>query len=115
MVRGRRGRRDREMTDIELQEQILAQVRHLRWAASQGYTVPVMDEEPIPRKIIVLLRTKEERDPLEMLHQSYFYETQRKDTEEHVTPSRVYNYKCVPCQKCGECRTYYVYDELLRS
>jgi hypothetical protein len=55
-------------TEQELESEILAQVRHLRWAASQGYTVPITDEEPIVTKARPIYYCWPERDPLRYIH-----------------------------------------------
>jgi hypothetical protein len=35
-------------TELEIEEEILNQVAHLRWAASQGIGIPISDTEDIP-------------------------------------------------------------------
>jgi hypothetical protein len=35
-------------TEHEIEQEILNQVAHLRWAASQGYRVPICDIEELP-------------------------------------------------------------------
>jgi hypothetical protein len=35
-------------TEQEIEQEILNQVAHLRWAASQGFTVPIVDVEELP-------------------------------------------------------------------
>jgi hypothetical protein len=75
----------------DYEAEIMSQVAHLRWANSQGYNVPIFDEEEIvdTRAVMYGIKLKDdeeheiieqnerakkiEQEPLRKIHNSYYY------------------------------------------